>query len=90
MTDPIADTAIPREELTKPELVEKAAELGVPTSGTKAEIEARVTAAEHGPHYIGVWRDIPNYGCEFCSYATLLGSADIDRHIASHHPQEAP
>lgn len=37
----------------------------------------------------GTWSGIPNYGCPFCPYRTLEGTALIVAHVASDHRQQA-
>lgn len=83
------------EEPTKAELQEQAAYLGLPKSGTKAEIMARVDsrvagiadrAAAIGPdsYTVGSWKGLPNYQCNQCSFASLKKRTTII-HIAKTH-----
>lgn len=37
--------------------------------------------AEPGEYYIGLWSGLPNYGCPYCSYATLQGPGAVELHI---------
>jgi hypothetical protein len=46
--------------------------------------------AEPGEYYIGLWSGHPNYGCPYCSYATLSGSGAVELHILSKVDQGNP
>lgn len=37
--------------------------------------------ADQGPYYIGLWSGKPNFGCPYCSFATLQGSGAVELHI---------
>lgn len=51
-------------------------------AGTTEETFA-VGRAEHGQYFIGMWGEHPNFGCPFCSYASLDLAGDIELHILS-------
>jgi len=48
-----------------------------PAAGT----EPPFPLAEAGEYYIGLWSGLANYGCPYCSYATLDGSGAVELHI---------
>src|SRR5664279_477044 len=41
----------------------------------------RFPLAEAGQYYIGLWCNLPNYGCPYCSYATIEGPDAVELHI---------
>lgn len=38
---------------------------------------------------VGTWSGVPNFGCPFCDYRSLAGTAEIVTHIAFHHRDQA-
>lgn len=50
---------------------------------TKTKQPARPVAAE--TYQIGEWAGHPNYGCPYCPFATLDGTALVVAHIATVH-----
>ncbi len=74
------------DEPTKAALAEEAEQIGVPKSGTKAELEERIETAYRTDKYLsGKWHGKPNYSCPECSFSTVLGRRTIEIHIADAH-----
>ena len=46
--------------------------------------------ADPGEYYIGLWAGKPNYGCPYCSYATLAGPGAVELHILARIDQGHP
>lgn len=40
-------------------------------------------------YQVGDWKGIANYGCPFCEFRTLAGTAEVVAHIAFHHRDQA-
>lgn len=40
--------------------------------------------ADAGEYYIGLWCNIPNYGCPYCAYATVSGPGAVELHILAY------
>jgi hypothetical protein len=96
MTDAAAGPEIESApEPTRDELRAQAQVLGIPTSGTKADIATRIDVhlagiAERAKSVTtddfreGTWKGLPNYECGRCSFASLH-RRDTIIHIASNH-----
>lgn len=41
-------------------------------------------------HRAGQWAGMPNYGCPYCGYRTLDGTASVKDHILRGHPDKDP
>ena len=58
---------------------------------TRARRSPRTAPAAPDPvtYQVGTWAGIPNYGCPFCPYRVLEGTAHVVAHIASAHREQA-
>lgn len=62
------------------------------TTSTKASRARRRRSArnpEPETYQVDDWSGIPNFGCPFCEFRTLAGTADVVAHIAFHHREQA-
>ncbi len=83
----------PADEPTKADLTARATALGVPTSGTKADIAERIAEeakkTEKEPFFAGFYAggDLAVYACPHCFF-TYRSSAEVASHIQSGHPDK--
>lgn len=59
------------------------------TSRTRTRRAARAPEPDPETYQVGTWSGFPNYGCPFCPYRTLTGTALVVAHIASDHREQA-
>lgn len=79
---------------TREQLRAQARLLGLPATGTKAELDARITAslaaglrATGGGFTVGAWHGLPNYLCRWCTFATLHRRLIVG-HVSDAHIKE--
>lgn len=71
-----AEVLAEQEEALPPSTVHSAA-----PAGTVENDELKKGREEYGEYFIGMWGDLPNFGCPYCSYASIDGNGFVELHV---------